>query len=102
MAHDRVNAQAHEAPTVTQAASRRPVAEWEGYADTGQVFLLGTYYYRLGPDLGKTNLPLIDHRIAGAGAPTIDLRNFGLGRLDSPSSSRPPVVPASATGQSAP
>ncbi|HCI2174013.1 protease modulator HflK, partial [Pseudomonas aeruginosa] len=74
----------------------------EGYADAGQAFLLEAYYRQLGRGLGKANLLLIDHRIAGAGAPTIDLRSFGLGRLDSPSSSRPSAAPASAAGQSAP
>ncbi|WP_073655387.1 protease modulator HflK [Pseudomonas aeruginosa] len=100
--HDRASAQARETLAAAQAADRRFAAEREGYADAGQAFLLEAYYRQLGRGLGKANLLLIDHRIAGAGAPTIDLRSFGLGRLDSPSSSRPSAAPASAAGQSAP
>lgn len=102
VAHDRASAQARETLAAAQAADRRFAAEREGYADAGQAFLLEAYYRQLGRGLGKANLLLIDHRIAGAGAPTIDLRSFGLGRLDSPSSSRPSAAPASAAGQSAP
>ncbi|EME5362046.1 protease modulator HflK [Pseudomonas aeruginosa] len=102
VAHDRASAQARETLAAAQAADRRFAAEREGYADAGQAFLLEAYYRQLGLGLGKANLLLIDHRIAGAGAPTIDLRSFGLGRLDSPSSSRPSAAPASAAGQSAP
>ena len=102
VAHDRASAQARETLAAAQAAERRFAAEREGYADAGQAFLLEAYYRQLGLGLGKANLLLIDHRIAGAGAPTIDLRSFGLGRLDSPPSSRPSAAPASAAGQSAP
>ncbi|WP_132531569.1 SPFH domain-containing protein [Pseudomonas aeruginosa] len=102
VAHDRASAQARETLAAAQAADRRFAAEREGYADASQAFLLEAYYRQLGLGLGKANLLLIDHRIAGAGAPTIDLRSFGLGRLDSPPSSRPSAAPASAAGQSAP
>ncbi|MBG4657752.1 protease modulator HflK [Pseudomonas aeruginosa] len=101
-AHDRARAPARETLAAAQAADRRFAAEREGYADASQAFLLEAYYRQLGLGLGKANLLLIDHRIAGAGAPPIALRSFGLGRLDSPSSSRPSAAPASAAGQSAP
>ncbi|MGP6270366.1 protease modulator HflK, partial [Pseudomonas paraeruginosa] len=102
VAHDQASAQARETLAVAQVAERRFAAERQGYAEAGQAFLLEAYYQQLGLGLGKARLLLVDHRIAGTGAPTIDLRGLGLGRLDSPSSSRPPAVPARAAGQPAP
>lgn len=51
-------------------------AEARAYATAGSVFLQEQYLEHLKRALQQAELLLVDHRIAGGGAPTIDLRDF--------------------------
>ena len=73
---DQATAAARETTGIAEAERLRFVAEQQAYRAAGRVFLLEQYFDRLGAGLSKATLVLIDHRIHGAAAPTIDLRSF--------------------------
>ncbi|WP_419737208.1 protease modulator HflK [Pseudomonas sp. COR18] len=75
---DQARASAHEVQAGARAADLRFSAERQAYAQAGQAFVLEQYLAQLSQGLGKAKLWLLDHRLGGNSAPTIDLRSFTL------------------------
>jgi regulator of protease activity HflC (stomatin/prohibitin superfamily) len=86
MAHDQAAASSREVLATAQGADLRFSAEQQGYAKAGQAFLLEQYLSQLTQGLTHAKLLVLDHRLGGTSAPTIDLRSFTL-----------PVDPAAST-----
>lgn len=86
MAHDQAAATSREVMATAQGADLRFSAEQQGYAKAGQAFLLEQYLSQLTQGLTYAKLLVLDHRLGGTSAPTIDLRSFTL-----------PVDPAAST-----
>ncbi|MEX6674934.1 protease modulator HflK [Pseudomonas sp. W2Oct36] len=86
MAHDQAAASSREVMATAQGADLRFSAERQGYAKAGQAFLLEQYFSQLTQGLTHAKLLVLDHRLGGTSAPTIDLRSFTL-----------PVDPAAST-----
>jgi regulator of protease activity HflC (stomatin/prohibitin superfamily) len=86
MAHDQAAASSREVMATAQGADLRFSAEQQGYAKAGQAFLLEQYLSQLTQGLTHAKLLVLDHRLGGTSAPTIDLRSFTL-----------PVDPAAST-----
>jgi regulator of protease activity HflC (stomatin/prohibitin superfamily) len=86
MAHDQAAATSREVMATAQGANLRFSAEQQGYAKAGQAFLLEQYLSQLTQGLTHAKLLMLDHRLGGTSAPTIDLRSFTL-----------PVDPATST-----
>ncbi|WP_282365424.1 protease modulator HflK [Pseudomonas sp. PS02290] len=86
MAHDQAAATSREVMATAQGADLRFSAEQQGYAKAGQAFLLEHYLSQLTQGLTHAKLLVLDHRLGGTSAPTIDLRSFTL-----------PVDPAAST-----
>jgi regulator of protease activity HflC (stomatin/prohibitin superfamily) len=86
MAHDQAAASSREVMATAQGADLRFSAEQQGYAKAGQAFLLEQYFSQLTQGLTHAKLLVLDHRLGGTSAPTIDLRSFTL-----------PVDPAAST-----
>ncbi|MGE6384074.1 protease modulator HflK [Pseudomonas sp. NPDC078416] len=86
MAHDQAAATSREVMATAQGADLRFSAEQQGYAKAGQAFLLEQYFSQLTQGLTHAKLLVLDHRLGGTSAPTIDLRSFTL-----------PVDPAAST-----
>lgn len=86
MAHDQAAASSREVMATAQGADLRFSAERQGYAKAGQAFLLEQYFSQLTQCLTHAKLLVLDHRLGGTSAPTIDLRSFTL-----------PVDPAAST-----
>jgi regulator of protease activity HflC (stomatin/prohibitin superfamily) len=84
----RDGAQAEAAEQVDQAQAARTLFDGDhrAYLRGGRVFLDERWLDHLERDLARTPLVIVDHRLDGPLAPTIDLRRFG--------TSAPPVVPA--------
>jgi regulator of protease activity HflC (stomatin/prohibitin superfamily) len=84
----RDGAQAEAAEQVDQAQAARTLFDGDhrAYLRGGRVFLDERWLEHLERDLARTPLVIVDHRLDGPLAPTIDLRRFG--------TSAPPVVPA--------
>ncbi|NVZ80045.1 protease modulator HflK, partial [Pseudomonas gingeri] len=59
-----------------RAADLRFSAEQKAYAQAGRAFVLEQYLAQLSQGLGKARLLILDHRLGGNSAPTIDLRSF--------------------------
>ncbi|MFS2156231.1 protease modulator HflK [Pseudomonas sp. Pseusp122] len=78
VAHDQAAATAREVMAAAQAADLRFSAERQGYARAGQAFLLEQYLAQLTQGLAHAKLLVLDHRLGGNSAPTIDLRTFTL------------------------
>jgi regulator of protease activity HflC (stomatin/prohibitin superfamily) len=76
--HDRAAAAASENNAIAEAASIRAGAEKKAYEKSGRVFLLERYFEQLNEGLSQSRLLILDHRIMGNSAPTIDLRDFAL------------------------
>ncbi|ORC60582.1 hypothetical protein BZK31_06310 [Pseudomonas floridensis] len=76
VAHDQASATAREVLATAQGADLRFSAEQQAYSRAGQAFLLEHYLSRLTEGLGNAKLLILDHRLGGANAPTIDLRSF--------------------------
>jgi regulator of protease activity HflC (stomatin/prohibitin superfamily) len=76
----RDQALATAAELVDQAQSEGAVfeADRQGYRRHGQAFLLERRFDRLSKGLANSELLIIDRRLNGQDAPTIDLRRFGL------------------------
>ncbi|WP_273819717.1 protease modulator HflK [Pseudomonas asplenii] len=75
---DQARASAHEVQAGARAADLRFSAERQAYAQAGQAFVLEQYLAQLSQGLGKAKLWVLDHRLGGNSAPTIDLRSFTL------------------------
>ncbi|GAB0077413.1 protease modulator HflK [Pseudomonas syringae] len=76
VARDQASAGAREVLATAQGADLRFSAERQAYAKAGQAFLLEQYLARLTEGLGNAKLLILDHRLGGDNAPTIDLRSF--------------------------
>jgi regulator of protease activity HflC (stomatin/prohibitin superfamily) len=63
----------------------------EAYARDGHVFLLERWLERLANVLPRSSFMIIDHRLKGVAAPTIDFRSFG---LPGASYQYPPQIPS--------
>ncbi|QJI31890.1 protease modulator HflK [Pseudomonas sp. ADAK18] len=77
-ARDQAQATAHEVNAGAQAADLRFAAEQKAYASAGQAFVLEQYLSQLSQGLAHAKLLILDHRLGGSSAPTIDLRSFTL------------------------
>lgn len=78
VAKDEATATAREVMSTAQAADLRFSAERQAYEHAGQAFLLEQYLTQLSQGLAHAKLLVIDHRLGGDSAPTIDLRTFTL------------------------
>jgi regulator of protease activity HflC (stomatin/prohibitin superfamily) len=78
VARDQATAGAHEVLATAQGADLRFSAERLAYAHAGQAFLLEQYLTQLSQGLSQAKLLVIDHRLGGDTAPTLDLRTFTL------------------------
>jgi regulator of protease activity HflC (stomatin/prohibitin superfamily) len=76
MIRDQAVAAAREARASAEAAELRFAAEQQAYRRAGQAFLLEQYFSRLGQGLANARAVILDHRLSGGSAPTIDLRNY--------------------------
>lgn len=76
VARDQADADAHEARATAKAADLRFAAEQKAYAAAGQAFVLEQYLSQLSLGLSHAKLLILDHRLGGASAPTLDLRTF--------------------------
>ncbi|MBX8562272.1 protease modulator HflK [Pseudomonas cichorii] len=76
VAHDQASANAREVLATAQGAGLRFSAERQAYAKAGQAFLLEQYLTQLSQGLSNARLLVLDHRLGGNSAPTIDLRTF--------------------------
>jgi regulator of protease activity HflC (stomatin/prohibitin superfamily) len=78
IAHDQAAANSREVMSTAQSADLRFSAEQQGYAKAGQAFLLEQYLSQLTLGMTHAKLLVLDHRLGGSSAPTIDLRSFTL------------------------
>jgi regulator of protease activity HflC (stomatin/prohibitin superfamily) len=78
IAHDQAAANSREVMATAQSADLRFSAEQQGYAKAGQAFLLEQYLSQLTQGMTHAKLLVLDHRLGGTSAPTIDLRSFTL------------------------
>jgi regulator of protease activity HflC (stomatin/prohibitin superfamily) len=78
VAQDQATAGAREVLAAAQGADLRFSAERQAYAHAGQAFLLEQYLTQLSQGLAHAKLLVLDHRLGGDTAPTIDLRTFTL------------------------
>jgi regulator of protease activity HflC (stomatin/prohibitin superfamily) len=78
IAHDQAAANSRETMATAQGADLRFTAEQQGYAKAGQAFLLEQYLSQLTLGMTHAKLLVLDHRLGGTSAPTIDLRSFTL------------------------
>ena len=78
VAQDQATAGAREVLATAQGADLRFSAERQAYAHAGQAFLLEQYLTQLSQGLAHAKLLVLDHRLGGDTAPTIDLRTFTL------------------------
>ncbi len=77
MAKDKAMAAAREAKASAEVVQLRFAAERNAHRTAGQAFLLEQYLSQLGQGLAKGETIIVDHRIKGGQAPTIDLRPYG-------------------------
>ena len=78
IAHDQAAASSRETMATAQGADLRFTAEQQGYAKAGQAFLLEQYLSQLTQGMTHAKVLVLDHRLGGSSAPTIDLRSFTL------------------------
>ncbi len=76
VANDQARASAREVQATAQAADLRFGAEQKAYASAGQAFVLEQYLSQLSQGLSQARLLILDHRLGGDSAPTLDLRTF--------------------------
>jgi regulator of protease activity HflC (stomatin/prohibitin superfamily) len=76
IARDKSVAGAREARANAEVVEQRFAAERNGYRMAGKAFLTEQYLSQLGTGLAKAQVIIVDHRIRGQQAPTIDLRSF--------------------------
>ena len=92
---NRASAAAAELVDRARAESVLFNADREAYHRDGQTFLFERWLDRLSASLPKSSFILIDHRLRGATAPTIDLRSFALpGAADQARPAAPSASPA--------
>jgi len=78
VALDQAHALAREVNATAQTADLRFGAEQKAYASAGHAFLLEQYLSQLSLGLNNAKLLILDHRLGGSSAPTLDLRSFTL------------------------
>ncbi|WP_397450681.1 protease modulator HflK [Pseudomonas sp. NA-150] len=78
VAKDQATAGAREVMATAQGADLRFSAERQAYEHAGKAFLLEQYLTQLSQGLAHAKLLILDHRLGGESAPTIDLRTFTL------------------------
>ncbi len=78
VAHDQAAATSREVLATAHSADLRFSAEQQGYAKAGQAFLMEQYLSQLTLGMTHAKLLVLDHRLGGTSAPTIDLRTFTL------------------------
>ena len=78
VALDQAHALAREVNATAQTADLRFGAEQKAYASAGHAFLLEQYLSQLSLGLNNARLLILDHRLGGSSAPTLDLRSFTL------------------------
>ncbi|MDB6143908.1 MAG: band 7 protein [Pseudomonas sp.] len=78
VATDQATATGREVMATAQGADLRFSAERQAYERAGPAFLLEQYLTQLSQGLAHAKLLVIDHRLGGDSAPTIDLRTFTL------------------------
>jgi len=78
VAKDNASAGAREVMATAQGADLRFSAERQAYDQAGKAFLLEQYLTQLSQGLAHAKLLILDHRLGGDTAPTIDLRTFTL------------------------
>jgi regulator of protease activity HflC (stomatin/prohibitin superfamily) len=76
MATDHATASAREVHAGAEIADLRFTAERQAFRGAGNAFLLEQYLGQLGQGLSNAKLVILDHRLGGELAPTIDLRSF--------------------------
>ena len=102
---DRNDALATAAELVERAQAESVLfqADRQAYHQDGQVFLFERWLSRLSSTLPKSSFIVIDSRLKGAAAPTIDLRTFALpGAADQPNSAKPSSSPGTPSMPSPP
>lgn len=75
---DQAQASAQEIQAGARAADLRFSAERQAYAQAGRAFVLEQYLAQLSQGLARAKLLVLDHRLGGNSAPTLDLRSFTL------------------------
>lgn len=88
---DTATAAAREGIAASQVTKLRFDAERSAYQTAGQAFLSEEYFNRLTTGLSKSKALILDHRIAGDSAPTLDLRSF-MAPVD-PGANKEPYTP---------
>ena len=78
LARDQASANAREIAAAAQAADLQFSAEQKAYTSAGQAFVVEQYLSQLSQGLSHSKLLVLDHRLGGSNAPTIDLRTFTL------------------------
>lgn len=78
VALDQAHATAREVNATAQTADLRFGAEQKAYARAGHAFVLEQYLSQLSLGLNNAKLLILDHRLGGSNAPTLDLRSFTL------------------------
>lgn len=78
VALDQAHAVAREVNAAAQTADLRFGAEQKAYARAGHAFVLEQYLSQLSQGLNNAKLLILDHRLGGRSAPTLDLRSFTL------------------------
>jgi len=91
LAQDNATAMAREGLAASQVAGLRFQAEQSAFQEAGQAFLTEEYFNRLTMGLSHSKALVLDHRIGGSIAPTLDLRSMML-PVD-PDTSTEPTTP---------
>jgi regulator of protease activity HflC (stomatin/prohibitin superfamily) len=74
--HDEATGDAAEQIGEAKTAATLFSADHQGYLDGGRAFLTERWLGHLQSDLARSPLVIIDHRLQGTDAPTVDLRSF--------------------------
>lgn len=78
IALDQASAVAREVNATAQTSDLRFGAEQKAYAQAGHAFVLEQYLTQLSQGMNNAKLLILDHRLGGSNAPTLDLRSFTL------------------------
>ena len=78
IALDQASAAAREVNATAQTSDLRFGAEQKAYAKAGNAFVLEQYLTQLSQGMNSAKLLILDHRLGGSNAPTLDLRSFTL------------------------
>jgi regulator of protease activity HflC (stomatin/prohibitin superfamily) len=74
--HDEATGDAAEQLGEAKSAETLFSADHQGYREGGSAFLTERWLGHLQSDLARSPLVIVDHRLQGADAPTVDLRSF--------------------------